>query len=152
MAQSLTALRAKSSGESIRYRCAGLMRVFMMLFVKAIYEEKIAFQERGGFKADKQPLKGFADSYPEGFKRKGVMTFDKFLLRYEFDTRPLPPPTAWGKYAIGSLGFVGAILAVLVFVVPEGIWVELKRRWAFYGFSLLFGLAVINKILRMVRG
>ena len=47
---------------------------------------------------------------------------------------------------------MGTILAALVFVVPEGMWVELKRRWAFYGFSLLFGLAVINKILGMVRG
>ena len=38
MAAALTKLRATSSGEKIVYKCAWFMRLFMMYFVRSIYE------------------------------------------------------------------------------------------------------------------
>mmetsp|Transcript_98951 Transcript_98951/g.159544 ORF Transcript_98951/g.159544 Transcript_98951/m.159544 type:complete len:382 (+) Transcript_98951:117-1262(+) len=152
MAAALTQLRAATTGEKIVYKCAWFMRLFMMLFAKSIYEEKVAFQEEGGFSADCSTLQTMADTYPPEFKRHGPLTFEKFLIRYDFETKPLPAESGWGKNFVYLLAFLGAAIGLLAAVVPEEVWADIKRRWAFYGLAALFAVAVINKLLSMVRG
>ena len=82
MAKVLTKLRAGSTGELIGYKCAWVMRLVIMFFAGSIYQERVAFQEKGGFEADKTSIRAFSDGYPEEFKRKGAMDFEKFLVRY----------------------------------------------------------------------
>ena len=87
MAETLTKLREKDGGEKIGYKCAWFMRLFMMYFVRSIFEEKVQFQEEGGFAADRKALASLSEVYPDAFKRKGVITFERFLDRWRWRSR-----------------------------------------------------------------
>ena len=133
MAKTLTKLRAGSTGEVIVYKCAWFMRLFMLCLAGSIYQEKVEFQEKGGFAADRTGLRDFTDDYPEDFKRKGPMDFEKFLVRYGFEDRPLPAERGWGKMLVMLVCGIAAVTGLLVAVLPPAFLQDLQRRWAFYG-------------------
>ena len=111
------------------------MRIFVAWFASMIHEEKVKFQESGGFKADRKAIKMLADDYPEEFKRtfKGPMDFERFLVRYGFENKPLPAERGWGKMVLFLVLALAFVVGLLVMVLPAAMLEDVQRRWAFYG-------------------
>ena len=83
-----------------------------------IRQEKVDFQESGGFDADKKTLKSIAESYPDSFKRKGVHDFTRFLLKYDFESKPLPPEKGWGKVVAMVAAAASALILSAAYLLP----------------------------------
>eukprot|EP00960_Hanusia_phi_P070525 767329-Hanusia_phi.AAC.3 len=131
MAEKLTQLRKQGK---FKYSIAWLMRMLLWIAAHDIYEERVTFPENGGYKANKQDLlelsKGFKE---EEFKREGLVNFDRVVMLNGWLKGPLPSSWGVGDYLIYGLGFLGACFASMAYLLPDSIWVEIKKRWAFYG-------------------
>ncbi|EKX40659.1 hypothetical protein GUITHDRAFT_113194 [Guillardia theta CCMP2712] len=150
MAEKLTQIRKQ---ETFRYSIAWFMRLLLWVAAHDIYEERVTFPEKeGGYKANKQDLLELSKTFSEEeFKRKGLVNFERVVMLNGWHQGPLASSWGIGDYAIYGLGFLGACFATMAYLLPESVWTEIKKRWAFYGLMLLFVLNLLIRVAGLLR-
>ena len=51
-------------------------------------------------------------------KRKGVHDFTRFLLKYDFESKPLPPEKGWGKVVAMVAAAASALILSAAYLLP----------------------------------
>jgi len=149
LAESLSRMR---SGQKFTYQIAWLTRIIIYFFAPLVYDERVRFPiEQGGFKADMKALSQISNDFPECFNRKGPLTYARILLSSGYDKRTLPTAKGVGvtvlQYILLMTGFLGVLAFAGPALLPETLWEDLKRRWAFYGLCMLLAAGMILQAL-----
>jgi len=138
-------------GEPFSYSIALFTRIVMYYLASMVYEERVTFQNDGGFSGDTKPLKEIADKFPDEFKRKGPLTYERFLLTAGYDKKVLPRVKGLGvtllQFVLTAAALFVTGYVVLPLIVPEDSWLDIQRRWAFYGLCFLLFMGLLLQFL-----